>query len=431
MPIIFVHGVATRDANASRQRIEPFLKRFIAPEISADPDKVEIFFPYWGDVGADFAWGGISRPRSSILGMGGQTEALISERAIAVAALSDSLRSLPVSSEGNVATGGLAPAGPNTTGVSSTPTPRLKDLTPEQLSDLVTTVILSQPQTDLQQQAQIVLAADAVVYEADTFTQLANCPDSQSELELLRQLISDRYKQESGGGLAGMGPPAWLQDFSDRLGETLSRSVGLPGSVATRVLTEVRRPLNDFVMVFLGDVFKYLRGRGNASALGEIPQIVLKELDKAIEIQQQTGEPIIVLSHSMGGQIVYDLVTHFLPNLPQYQNTRIDFWCATASQVGFFEELKLFLESKPDYSQSAGNLVPYPDRTHLGHWWNVWDPNDFISYSAKGIITAVEDEAYDSGMSVVGAHGGYLERPSFFRTFAQKLKAAKQQNWKK
>lgn len=432
MPIIFVHGVATRDRNASRQRVEPFLKRFIAPEISSNPDQVEFFFPYWGDVGADFAWGGISRPRSALLHMGGQTEAALAERAIATAALSERLGSLPVvSREVNTITGGLAPAGPNTAGAATAPTPRLKDLTPEQLSDLIATVILSQPRVDPQQQVQMILVADAVVHEPDTIIHLARCPDSQSELERLRQLILDRYKYEYGGGLAGMGVPTGLQEVSDRLGETLNRSVSLPGFVATRVFTEVRRPLNDFVTLFFGDVFKYLRARGNATALGEIPQIVLAELDKAIAIQQHTKEAIVVLSHSMGGQIIYDLVTHFLPKLPQYQNARIDFWCATASQVGFFEELKLFLESQPDFSMSTGNLAPYPNRTHLGKWWNVWDPNDFISYSVKGIIADVDDEVYDSGMGVIRAHGGYLERPSFFRTFARKIKMAKQQNWGK
>jgi hypothetical protein len=409
MPIIFVHGVATRDQNASRQRVEPFLKRYIAPEIAADPDHVKLFFPYWGNVGAGFAWDGISRPRSSIFGMGGETEALPSERAIALAAFSHSLAELPVSNRDNTATGGLAPAGPNSAGDVTGPLPRLKDLTPEQLSDVIATVILSQPQADEQQQIQIILVADAVVHAPNTFTKLARCLDTQSELTLLQQLILD----------------------SDRLGETLNRSVGLPGFVATRVLTEVRRPLNDFVTLFFGDVFKYLNARGNASALGEIPQIVLAELDEAIAIQQRTGEPIVVLSHSMGGQIVYDLVTHFLPNLPQYQNARIDFWCATASQVGFFEELKLFLESKEEFSRNAGNLVPHPDCIHLGHWWNVWDPNDFISYSAKDIIADVDDAAYDSGMGAIRAHGGYLERPSFFWSFAEKIKTAKQQNWGK
>ena len=132
----------------------------------------------------------------------------------------------------------------------------------------------------------------------------------------------------------------------------------------------------------------------------------------------------MVLSHSMGGQIVYDIVTHFLPNLKsheKYKDIYIDFWCASASQVGFFEELKLFLASDEKYSAKSGQRVPRPDKQYLGYWWNVWDYNDFISYSAKDIFDEVEDGVYNTGMFLMDAHGGYLVRPSFFRQFAEKL----------
>jgi hypothetical protein len=130
----------------------------------------------------------------------------------------------------------------------------------------------------------------------------------------------------------------------------------------------------------------------------------------------------------MGGQIVYDLVTHFLPKTQS--NLRIDFWCATASQVGLFEEMKLFLASTPQYSKGNGNKVPFPDKQYLGLWWNVWDHNDFISYTAAPIIDGIDDESYESGVSLIKAHGEYLLRPSFYRKFGDKLAAAKKRNWR-
>ena len=116
----------------------------------------------------------------------------------------------------------------------------------------------------------------------------------------------------------------------------------------------------------------------------------------------------------MGGQIVYDALTSFLPGDPDpvLRDARIDFWCATASQVGFFEEAKLFLASKATYK--TGHEVPFP-QAHLGVWWNVWDHNDFLSYTVKNIVNGVMDESFDSGMSLIEAHGGYVRRPSFFR----------------
>jgi len=186
--------------------------------------------------------------------------------------------------------------------------------------------------------------------------------------------------------------------------------------------------LNEFVSNFFGDVFVYLRTRGTAAEPGEIPRRLLSKLAWARQQQHaRNDEPLVVLSHSMGGQIVYDAVTHFLPGTPALHDLRIDFWCATASQVGFFEELKLFLASSGGYK--TDHPVPFPP-AHLGVWWNVWDHNDFLSFTAQSIIDKVDDGSYDSGMSLLEAHGGYLQRPSFYRALAAKLRAAAAQGWR-
>ena len=130
----------------------------------------------------------------------------------------------------------------------------------------------------------------------------------------------------------------------------------------------------------------------------------------------------MLITHSMGGQIAYDVVSSFLPATGS--NIKVDFWCATASQVGFFEELNMFLASSADFSKATGKRTPIAQK-NLGHWWNVWDRNDILSFTTKGIFEdGIDDESYWSGMSVAAAHGGYLERPSFYRRFAEKLTAA-------
>lgn len=193
-----------------------------------------------------------------------------------------------------------------------------------------------------------------------------------------------------------MGIPAWLASVRDRLGEALSRADDLPAYAVSVVAAELCRPLNEFISTFLGDVFVYLRQRGTAAQPGEIPRRFLDALQRAQHHKlTRGGEPLVVLSHSMGGQIVYDAITHFLPGTPALQELRIDFWCATASQVGFFEEVKLFLTSTPDYK--TGHRVPFP-AAHLGAWWNVWDQNDFLSFTAQDIIARVDDGSYDSGL---------------------------------
>lgn len=241
--------------------------------------------------------------------------------------------------------------------------------------------------------------------------------------DVKEKLTLDNIKHGVGEHLAHQAN--WAHRFGVDLKEHMTRAMYSPTFAATRVALEMRNPLNRFVSRFLGDVFTYLHRRGNSAKPGPIPKTVMEQLAACRENQKErNGEALVVLSHSMGGQLVYDMVTHFLPNTPEMENVRIDFWCASASQVGFFEELKLFLESSPEYGADTGALVPYPDKKHLGYWWNVWDHNDFVSYSVKGVVDGVDDQFYNTGMDIVQAHVGYLVLPSFYRLFAAKIAAA-------
>ena len=47
-------------------------------------------------------------------------------------------------------------------------------------------------------------------------------------------------------------------------------------------------------------------------------------------------EKLIIVAHSMGGNIVYDILTHYMPDLV------CDLFLTVGSQVGLLEELKLF-----------------------------------------------------------------------------------------
>jgi hypothetical protein len=125
----------------------------------------------------------------------------------------------------------------------------------------------------------------------------------------------------------------------------------------------------------------------------------------------------------MGGQIVYDAVTRFLPDYPEFANTRpIDLWCACASQVGLFEEMKLFIRSDRTLAYDA--RVPHPRIFgRVNRWLNFWDRNDVISYTARPIFADLEndDQEFIGGATLMNAHGAYLVRPSFYRKLADAL----------
>jgi hypothetical protein len=217
-----------------------------------------------------------------------------------------------------------------------------------------------------------------------------------------------------------------LSGLRDRLGEAISRGASLPAYAMSVLAAETRPAINHMATLFLGDVFVYIDARGDAAKPGAIVQRLLTDLDAAHASGIARREPLIVITHSMGGQLVYDAVTYFIPQSTTFNHIKIDFWCATASQVGLFEELKLFRLKTPT---KTPDKIPFP-HAHLGVWWNVWDSNDFLSFTARDIFDRVDDEPYNSGLSLATAHSGYLHRPSFFRRLVRKLEAASRAGWR-
>jgi hypothetical protein len=172
--------------------------------------------------------------------------------------------------------------------------------------------------------------------------------------------------------------------------------------------------------MFLGDALHYFVQRGSAERPGPIPLRVIEALARARVLQHgRPGEPLVVFSHSLGGAIVYDVVTHFLPSMPQHSDIHIDLWASLSSQIGLFEEMQLFLASDPRYG--PGVAAPFPDRRILARWWNVWDPHDFLSFTVRGIIDGVEDEHFDSGLAITAAHLACLRISSFYAVLGRKV----------
>ena len=421
MPIVYVHGVATRERVPDRTVIG-LMKGYLSDVITPGRD-VDVVYAYWGDVGARFAWNGAARPRSPLLGMGGEGSAGVAQRVVLAAELAEPLSGGPMVStavrDGPGDPGRLVPAGAGS--AQRWPAEvRLKDLAPDALGDFLATVIAMSDAAH--GRSTLIMAADEVAHDPGTTTALARAQDVDEEWAYISGALDERL---DGGALAGMGAST-LNRLGNRVREYVSRGSGVPGYVASRVIAEFRAPVNGLATTFIGDVFEYLSHRGSVDRVGPIPERFLTALRRASDVPD---EPVVVISHSMGGQIVYDAVTTFLPGIADNRRLRVDYWCATASQVGLFEELKLFLASTPDHH--TGIPVPFPDRLHLGGWWNVWDHNDFLSYTVRGIVADVDDEPFDSGMSLASAHSGYLVRPSFYRKLAAKLAVAAEGGWRR
>lgn len=426
MPILYVHGVSVRDESGWEQ-VETLLRRYVAPEIASDPENVEIKYCFWGEHAAKLSWQGSSIPQTPATMALHRSVARVKKGRERLAEFRTDFRSKLKNPSALFR--GQQTSDNQGDGLEFKPRlKRLKNLSKERLSNFCFETIQQSKKFSAKDKALLAAAADDVAHSDEARAELAKCKTVEEEMafmesrvkrqvENLRHDLKDKFSHTN----------TWAQSVGSHLKEGFTRGVASPSFAATRAMMQIKAPLGQFVTRFLGDVFTYIHRRGSAAHPGPIPKCLIDNLIACRENQKaRGGEPIIVLSHSMGGQIMYDIVTHFLPEMPELEDVRIDFWCASASQVGFFEEMKLFLSSKSEFGAETSRLVPHPNRKHLGYWWNVWDHNDFVSYSAKGVVDEVDDEAYNTGMDIVGAHVGYLVLPSFYRKFAEKVRKAKE-----
>jgi hypothetical protein len=388
MPIVFVHGVNNRDGGAYRENEagrNGFLREVVGPALGQSPEAVRILSPYWGTYGANFAWGMAVLPNAgdAFETFGGaasdsqegeafgRVACLIAEcQEITGDIVADAQRNFPKTVDVLYA---AAMAGATTD---------------EQARGLARSYLLSAEYAETSPHPAWVATAS----EGNFVDQLENAASAGQE---------ERF---GAGGIL------------DSLKEGLSRLVGAvpdaSSDIAGRLL---RKKLNAEVTRFAGDAFTYLARRGTKDAPGPIVTTVLQALRKADSERSTGDETLTVIAHSFGGEIMYDILTHFAPEL------RVDCLVTVGSQVGLFEEMKLYVASRPDLPPDAPHgRVALPGS--VKRWLNVFDTNDVLSYRLEPVVAGVSDFLYDTGYTAAGAHGGYFLRPSFYRRLALRLK---------
>lgn len=382
MPIVFVHGVNNRDGEAYRENElarNALLREFVAPALGLPPDELDITSPYWGQFGVEFAWKMAVLPNPS-----------------------DAFESFGTDADAE-ARG------------------RVAGLLAEQRSD-----------GDIVAEAQRDFAAAVDLLYASA---LAGATSKEEARDLAHSYrLAAEYAERTP-------KPAWVAtatpgNFADQLDHEAAASQeerfgagGILGSLKEGVLrlfnaapdaaSEVagrllRKKLNATITRFAGDAFVYLARRGTQAAPGPIVTEVMQALRNANAKRTAQDDKLVVIAHSFGGEILYDILTHFDAGLP------VDCLITVGSQVGLFEEMKLYLASRPNVPPNPPTgRVPRP--ASVGCWLNVFDTNDVLSYRLEPVIDKVSDFHYDTGYSTLSAHGGYFLRPSFYRRMAARL----------
>jgi hypothetical protein len=434
MPVIFIHGVNTRDNDdyrKNRAARDELLKRLVLQPLAEKGkrfEQIEIVNPYWGIFGVSFWWDQASLPEVHALeNLGAENEATPEsdlEFTETVKELAGA-RQLDSSRLENLGTG-----------------ERLfqraaeKDLT-RFVETILSPLLLSEmrlaedsgvkPETEGVLQALLAMAAKEVASDANVKAEMIAASSDDEVMELLKEKVKARFGQLAQSELAtpkevisldkqleSLGP-SWLEELKDRVGELFDRIQDAPARVAgASALDLFRDGLHRNFSHFLGDVFVYLNERGDKANPGPIVSTILEAIRTAPK--HHPDEPLIIITHSMGGNILYDILTYYAPEL------EVDVWVSVASQVGQFEEMKLFKASdKNIYKPNKVTGLKPP----LGYWLNVYDPLDSFGFKVAPIFEDVNaDVDYPTGAGALKAHGEYFGRASFYQMVREHIEKA-------
>lgn len=344
MPLVFIHGVNTRFGRRY-ETMQIALQKLLRARV-LDPlgwPTMEIITPYWGRYGVDFHW----RTED------GQLSVI------------EPLR--------------IFESADNVPGSSSE-----RQLALREFADL-----------PYAERSKIAVALEQACSDETIFE---NVDDVQGGEQQLGRAVMQRlgYAQaEEESQLEGL----QRKRTEDSLGPSIVRRVLRVCSVVAA--NKLRQKLQLNLSRFMGDAFVYARDRGAPDAPGEIVRTVVE----ALRTKGAPGEPLIVVTYSMGGNIFYDIATHFAPDA-----CRAKAWLAVGSQVAHFEDMKLFCAS--DRSIRTPQRVVSPKVVE--HWFNVFDPVDPIAFAAESVFEGVKDTRYSTGHHGFTAHAAYFAQEALY-----------------
>ncbi|MFD4344014.1 hypothetical protein ACFWQ6_03840 [Streptomyces coelicoflavus] len=405
MPLVHVHGIGNREREDSgRASVRNALyRRYVLASIGCAPD-TPVVSPWWGGLVAKPAWDWASLDIGQVERLGGHEDvseahamaadlAAVTGSAEGTALLTAAHTSLQWSIDSLCATladaedadwegaatfcglatdywAAMTKAGQRTDGVTAF----------EWLDDMA-------DDTEFLER----LGAEATAWRARTRT-------SSEGLEL-------RLTRETFGASSRTVPRA-VAKAAQRINRWAAAGVSRPLAAGLRA-TATRG-----TALLLGDIVSLFTSRERATG-GPVVELVRDAMDAAAELADRRNEPLVVVAHSMGGNIVYDILSH------DRRELRVELLVTVGSQVGLFEELKLFRSSDPDVPERRHGPLRVPALTNVGRWINVLDRADPLAFAAAPVFDGAEDLVYGTG--AWWAHGAYTRCPQFHYRLAARV----------
>jgi len=394
MPIVVVHGVNTRSTEPGYRARLALITSLLGTHLAGatvngkavsdtQPD-----FPYWGDFAASFAWDMASLPTGQIDSLGGGVDA---EFRPLVAVIHDALGDLQ-----------SAQAQPLLT--------LARKSLPQSVAVLSDALIQSASDPDADRVAAFVASAQAY---AEANPNPAWVATASTDPQFLNRLVTEITGPAPSGLVQPLGAGGSIVNALSSAAAKLKSAVTSAANAAldrtgdfasTKFLAWERRPLNGILGRFFGDVFVYLDTRGDRANPGQILQVILNAIRQAAA--RKPGEPLIVIAHSLGGVICFDLLSFYCPDVA------VDLFVTVGSQVSQFEEIKRFKTSDPAIPSAQRPRAAAPG--NIRHWVNVFDEVDIFAYACDKVFDRVIDFRYDTRTYTIKAHGAYLEQDRFY-----------------
>lgn len=239
-------------------------------------------------------------------------------------------------------------------------------------------------------------------------------------LDTLRSDSDVAFATSLGARLEQGGEQAF--GLGDKLKDAVKSIGGVIGNAASDLaLRGFRRDLSRSVSLFLGDVFVYLGKRDVPGQQGTRDRIfapIVADLVAAAKEARASGEPLVVVGHSLGGVILYDILTDqtAVDQLATEIGTplKIDTLFTVGSQPGFFADLGLYAERPTEQAKLA---LP----AGVSTWMNVFDFTDVFSFLCAPMFDDVQDFGYDTVVNLLHSHSAYFQRPSFYKRMRARL----------
>ncbi len=372
MHILFAHGVATRRTSDYEAHVAVRHKAFTEHMLAG---RTATFFdPYWGDLGAspDREFKSIPYKPGTALGIGGPGEGPIApEERLAEHALLDAAR---------VDFAGL-----------------LNSLS-------ITLVVAGDPQAERLAGAIGIYAAALDRGDERGVAAPAWFADLNTDAEFLERLGREVEPAEAATTL-GLGD--WLKRAGRQM---LGIGIDLADGPAARLV----RGFTPHVARFIGDVFIYLR---DGDRRRRIRQIVIDDLVRAARSARERREPLVLVGHSMGAIILYDILgdpTAILEiNAAVGAPLQVDLLLTVGTQIGLFEELGLF------EGERLGGPAGAPSCTRL--WWHVFNQMDVLSFGVEGVVAGASQFSIDTQANIVDAHTAYFISPVFYHRLRKRM----------